>query len=382
MAHVYDYKDYTVKLKEWFDMTKESISDEDIQEFINYYNLFKDYKIIINDVRKDLNRNKLKHIRSYKEYLIKLKNEFGMISYVPDEQDIQKFIQKYYLDKDWGISSYLVKIDISNIFINLQNNKGASILKQLDERKRLGIDLVSKHKKDIANINTDIKHKSETSILKQLDERKKLGIDLVSLRKKDLANLYPSNSFVYKSETSILKQLEERKKRGINLVSKHKEDLINNKVHRLNYNFETIKNVNFQNSFLETLKKPVLISSNNPILISRKKTYLIDGDNHIDEGMKGIERQKKTVDIIAFFCVEGAKIKFDRKYKERPNVKTFLVPKGEQAVDNRIKAYAGRLLSKGNQDITIVSQDKGYNKYINKNNGKKNNLIKLAKCVE
>ena len=53
MAQVYDFKDYTVKLNEWFDMTKESISDEDIQKFINYYDLFKDYKILISDVRKD-----------------------------------------------------------------------------------------------------------------------------------------------------------------------------------------------------------------------------------------------------------------------------------------------------------------------------------------
>lgn len=77
-----------------------------------------------------------------------------------------------------------------------------------------------------------------------------------------------------------------------------------------------------------------------------QKTIFIDGDNHFDEGKKGIEHKSKDTKVRAIFSQSGAKDKFDRKYRGKPNVSSKLVPSGPQAVDNQIKSEAGQLLKK------------------------------------
>ena len=94
-----------------------------------------------------------------------------------------------------------------------------------------------------------------------------------------------------------------------------------------------------------------------------QETIFIDGDNHFDEGQKGIECTTKDTKVRVIFSQPGAKRRFDRKYGRRPNVSSKLVSPGNQAVDNQIKAEAGQLLKRRNQDVTIVSQDTGFAKY-------------------
>lgn len=112
-------------------------------------------------------------------------------------------------------------------------------------------------------------------------------------------------------------------------------------------------------------------------------TIFIDGDNHFDEGKKGVGNVSKNTKVRAVFSQIGAQRKFNRKYGNRPNVSSKLVPPGDQAVDNQIKAEAGRLLKKGNQDIDIVSQDKGFGKFAKKKNKNElGNHLSTAKSVK
>ena len=114
-----------------------------------------------------------------------------------------------------------------------------------------------------------------------------------------------------------------------------------------------------------------------------KRTILVDGDNHFDTGKKGIERTKKDIDVRVMFSQPGAKKKFDKKYGDRPNVSSKLVAPGDQAVDNQIKSEAGRLLKSGNNDVTIVSQDKDFKEYSSrKKKENKRNRISTAKSVQ
>lgn len=115
----------------------------------------------------------------------------------------------------------------------------------------------------------------------------------------------------------------------------------------------------------------------------RKATIFLDGDNHINEAVKGIEHTSKDVAVIAIFSQSGAKRKFDEKFGERRNVSSKIVSPGNQAVDNQIKAEAGQLLKEGRQKILIVSRDKGFERYANKKKNKKsNNKIFTAKSVQ
>lgn len=116
---------------------------------------------------------------------------------------------------------------------------------------------------------------------------------------------------------------------------------------------------------------------------TKSKTIFIDGDNHIDEGQKGIECTSKDIKIIAVFSQGGAKNKFDKKYVHKPNVSSKLVEPGSQAVDNKIKTEVGSLLKKGNQDIGIVSQDKGFAEFVRRKRNKKlDNYISTYKSVK
>ena len=72
-----------------------------------------------------------------------------------------------------------------------------------------------------------------------------------------------------------------------------------------------------------------------------------------------------------------------RKYQNRPNVSSKLVSPGDQAVDNQIKAEAGQLLKRGNQEVTFVSHDRGFDKYKNRKNDRSSgNRITTVKSVK
>lgn len=73
---------------------------------------------------------------------------------------------------------------------------------------------------------------------------------------------------------------------------------------------------------------------------------------------------------------------FDKKYEDRFNVLSKLVPSGPQAVDNRIKTDIGRLLKNENQDVIIVSHDSDFKKYADKKNNEAQKRISVVKSVE
>jgi hypothetical protein len=85
--------------------------------------------------------------------------------------------------------------------------------------------------------------------------------------------------------------------------------------------------------------------------------------------------------VKVYVTQEGLKENLCDKYGDRISIE--MVKPGDQAVDNQIKAEAGQLLKKGNQDITFVSHDKGFEKYRDrKKNGKSGNSISVVKSVK
>ena len=72
-----NYIEYQKRLKEFYSGIKEMPSSEEVQSFIDKYNLFIDWQIIILDVKKDISSlmlknitGKSKSISSYKQYLV------------------------------------------------------------------------------------------------------------------------------------------------------------------------------------------------------------------------------------------------------------------------------------------------------------------------
>ena len=110
--------------------------------------------------------------------------------------------------------------------------------------------------------------------------------------------------------------------------------------------------------------------------------FLLDGDNHFDEGKKGIEKTRSSEKVVACFSQPGAKRKFDKTYGKQQNVSSRLVPPGEQAVDNLIKTYAGNY-SKNGKRVVMVSQDKDFAEYRDRKKQTQPNChISVARSVE
>ena len=285
--YVKNYGEYLRCLKKNFSDAKQIPSDGEMRSFISRYNLYLDWEIVIADVRQDIcfqilhsktTADKQKRISSYKEYLVKLKDVFGIPKIMPEDSEIEDFISEFELEKNWGITEKDVSEDLEKIV----SGKYDALYKEAI-------------------------HKPKTSVQKPVKPN--------PLRK-----------------SSIPKPVKQ----------KHSEK----------------KKTNLQ------------------------VTIFIDGDNHLDEGQKGIEHTTKDTKVRAIFSQEGAKKKFDKAHGFRSNVSSKLVTPGDQAVDNQIKTEVGQLLKKGNQDITIVSQDTGFAKYRDrKKSNKLGNKISTAKSV-
>ena len=93
-----NYIEYQKRLKEFFSGIKEMPSSEEVQSFIDKYNLFIDWQIIILDVKKDISSlmlknitGKSKSISSYKQYLVKLKESFGSLDEMPSRKQSEEF---------------------------------------------------------------------------------------------------------------------------------------------------------------------------------------------------------------------------------------------------------------------------------------------------
>lgn len=330
-----NYTEYKRRLKEFFYGINEMPSNEEVQAFIDEYNLFIDWQIIILDVKKDISSLMLKEITSksnfissYKHYLEQLKKSFGIPDEMPSRRQIEEFIEEYNLEKNWGI----VEEDVVKDLEEIVNGKYDDMLKD----SAYVHDIPKTVIKSFVNPYAPSVNRSIQQINFQLNSSS--NIDYVHLDKH-------ANHF--HSEPEKLSNIhKEEKRNGSNKINRKKK---NNKKSQT----------------------------------GRKHTIFIDGDNHINEAQKGIEHTTKDTKVRAIFSQEGAKCKFDRKYQNRSNVSSKLVSPGNQAVDNQIKAEAGQLLKKRNQEITIVSRDKGFDDFKKRKNDRSSgNRINRVESVK
>lgn len=297
---VKSYRQYLKKLKERFGEIKQMPLDGDVRAFIKQYDLDKDWQIVVSEVKADISKLITKKISTYKGYLEKLREWFGIPDTMPDISRIESFIEEYDLGKIYGIKVDDVKKDLEDFIAG----KYDEMIKEAERNYRPSVKKhVSQPYKPIRTIHTPT---HTISVLPKPSQ--------------------PEQKPQTQSNRQNIQQSESSKSNRNNQKSKGKE---------------------------RNAKQAI-----------EQEAILIDGDNHIDEAKKGIEKTTKDKRICAFFSQEGAKKKFDGQYGNRPNVSSKLVKPGDQAVDNQIKSVAGNLLKNKNQKVTIISQDKGYDKYI------------------
>lgn len=116
---------------------------------------------------------------------------------------------------------------------------------------------------------------------------------------------------------------------------------------------------------------------------------MIDGDNHPYEAIEGIEDVSEKVDITVFAANENLLNNIISKLDKKgiiEQVRTVLVEKGEQAVDNRIKTELGKEAKRHDHSkIVIVSHDQGYREKIKEWKKKwqwSDDKIILCKCIK
>lgn len=331
---VNNYTEYKKRLKEFFQGINEMPSNEEVQSFIDEYNLLVDWQIIILDVKKDISSlmlknitGKSKFISSYKQYLVQLKKSFGIPNEMPSRRQIKEFIKEYNLEKSWGI----VEEDIVKDLEEIINGKYDDMLKD------------SAYVHDILEKKTVPKSPVNPYAPSVNRSTQKIAFQLNSLSNIDYGRPYRYTKYSSSVSEEISNIPKEEKRKDSNKIN------------------ETKNNSKTQ----------------------REDTIFIDGDNHIKEAQKGIEHTTKDIKVRAIFSQPGAKQKFDMRYKNRSNVSSKLVSPGDQAVDNQIKAEAGQLLRKGNQNVTFVSHDKGFDEYKNRKNDRSSgNRINTVKSVK
>ena len=96
--------------------------------------------------------------------------------------------------------------------------------------------------------------------------------------------------------------------------------------------------------------------------------YLIDGDNNLKDAIAGIPEKADETDDIRIFCSQIGNYRH-LKQKKLPHTKVIYVKskkKGDQAVDNRIKAVLGNAMKDRPQNAMVISQDKGYDEFLEK----------------
>lgn len=99
--------------------------------------------------------------------------------------------------------------------------------------------------------------------------------------------------------------------------------------------------------------------------------YLVDGDNHVYEGLEGLDRLdqvNKFGKVRIFVTQPELKDKLIKRYGNRPYISVKMVKSGKDAVDNQIKSTFGNIMKNRRpyQKIYIISRDKGYSDLISK----------------
>ena len=241
---VKSYRQYLKKLKERFGEIKQMPSDDDVRAFIKQYDLDKDWQIVVSEVKADISRLIPKKISTYKGYLEKLREEFGIPDTMPDISRIESFLEEYKLEKIYGIKADDVRKDLESFTAGNYNDM---IMDAVQDYKPSVKRYVSQPYKPVSTIHTPT---HTISVLPKPSQPKQ----------KPQAQSNRQN--IQKSESS--------KSKRNNQKSKGKE------------------------------------RNAKQIIGKEQETILIDGDNHIDEGQKGIEHTAKDTKVRAFFSQEGA----------------------------------------------------------------------------
>lgn len=256
--HVKNYGEYLNRLKESFGGAKSMPDDKEVHRFISRYNLDSDWKILIVEVRQDIlikvlnsktTANKQKCILSYKEYLIKLKDAFGIPKVMPEDSKIKDFISEFGLEKNWGITVKDVSEDlekfISGKYEELYRDAIHESMPKPSVQKP-----VRQSYTYVPSVQKTVSVSGLTGPLISTDIS--FGYDYISADVQ-LTLTKPKNIL---KKSSLSKSVREE-------YGQKKEES------------------------------------------KSKKTIYIDGDNHIDEGQKGIERISEDIEVIAYFSQSG-----------------------------------------------------------------------------
>ena len=96
-----------------------------------------------------------------------------------------------------------------------------------------------------------------------------------------------------------------------------------------------------------------------------KNLYFVDGDNHVYQDLIGYDKADKSDEIRVYVSQDGLYQKL--KSAQLPHVRVYMVNAGDQAVDRRIiKELEDSLQSDKYEKRFIISQDKGYDDYLNR----------------
>lgn len=95
------------------------------------------------------------------------------------------------------------------------------------------------------------------------------------------------------------------------------------------------------------------------------RLFLVDGDNHVYEALKGVMNTRKDDNVQVYVTQKGLKKNLQTMYGSRVHIKK--VRPGDQAVDNVIKSRMGSEAKRGKYDeVVVLSQDKGYKGQLDK----------------
>lgn len=328
----------------------------------------------------------MKIVKNYTEYTKLLKAAFGGYEKMPEQRDIQLFIDSNSLYDDWRILVSDVSKDIRTLILKPKAYKSSPKKKRISSYRQY---LEKLH--ETFGIPETMPESSR--ILTFIDEYELFRVwgiteedvskDLQSFIDGKYEEMHKDTTLVYKSVPRVIS-----KPRPVTPVA-HTISYPTSSYTYIPrprvYTSPTTKQERSKREERPKSRKSERKSSEVKVNAKqeKQKTIFLDGDNHFKEGQKGIERLSKKTKVRAVFSQPGAKRKFDNKYGERPNVSSKLVEPENQAVDNQIKAEAGQLLKKRNQDITFVSHDSDFAEYRDrKKNRKDGNSITVDKSVK
>lgn len=302
---------------------------------------------------------------------------------MPEQSEVQSFIDTYSLFDDWKIIASDVKQDIRALILQPKVYKSSPKKKRISSYKQY---LEKLH--DTFGIPESMPEASRISeFIDEYELFRVWGITETDVSKDLQSFIDGKYDEMHKDATPVYKPISRviSKPRPTTTV-KHQTTYPTYSYYTPQPRVYTPPVVRKEIPKRKETTTPKMLEVKKPAVKAKsetQETIFLDGDNHFNEGQKGIERLPKIIKVRAVFSQPGAKMKFDRKYGSRPNVSSKLVKPGDQAVDNQIKAEAGQLLKQGNQKITFVSQDKDFVEYRDrKKNGKNGNHITVAKSVK